>query len=81
MLLQVKEAVEGELKNGLDQLRPEEAAVLSLLRGRLERVAKAAGADTGGTAAGPAKIEPPRQTGGRKAKAGAKRAGGRRRAA
>ena len=39
MLLQVKEAVEGELKNGLDALRPEEAAVLSLLRGRLERAA------------------------------------------
>jgi DNA topoisomerase I len=35
LLLQIKDAVEGELKNGLDELRPEEAAVLGLLRTRL----------------------------------------------
>ena len=38
LLLQIKDAVEGELRNGLDTLRPEEAAVLGLLRGRLAEV-------------------------------------------
>ena len=41
LLLQIKDAVEGELKNGLDTLRPEEAAVLGLLRGRLARATAA----------------------------------------
>ncbi|WP_232631497.1 DNA topoisomerase IB [Methylobacterium sp. Leaf118] len=52
LLLQIKDAVEGELTEALDRLRPEEAAVLSLLRGRLAGVAAAA-------------ETPPRQTGGR----------------
>ena len=78
LLLQVKEAVEGELTNGLDELRPEEAAVLSLLRGRLERAAEAAGADAGSRV----KADAPRQTGGRKAKAaGTKRGAAKSRAA
>ncbi len=69
MLLQVKQVVEGELKNGIGSLRPEEAAVLSLLRGRLERAAEAA-------------AKGPRQTGGRKARpVGGKRVSGGRRAA
>ena len=51
LLLQIKEAVEEELADDLDRLRPEEAAVLSLLRGRL---AGAAGEDA------------PRRMGGRK---------------
>ena len=80
MLLQVKEAVEGELKNGLDALRPEEAAVLSLLRGRLERAAEAAGADSD-SPGGTARIEPPRQTGGRRAKGSAAKASGTKRSA
>ena len=80
MLLQVKEAVEGELKNGLDTLRPEEAAVLSLLRGRLERAAEAAGADSD-SPGGTARIEPPRQTGGRRAKGSAAKAPGTKRSA
>ncbi|MGE7156704.1 DNA topoisomerase IB [Methylorubrum rhodesianum] len=80
MLLQVKEAVEGELKNGLDALRPEEAAVLSLLRGRLERAAEAAGADSD-SPGGTARIEPPRQTGGRRAKGSAAKAPGTKRSA
>lgn len=80
MLLQVKEAVEGELKNELDVLRPEEAAVLSLLRARLERATKAASKGTKSEST--TKIEPPRQTGGRKARAtGTKRTSGGRRAA
>ncbi|MRI55978.1 DNA topoisomerase IB [Methylobacterium sp. DB1607] len=80
MLLQVKEAVEGELKNGLDALRPEEAAVLSLLRGRLERAAEAAGANSD-SPGGTARIEPPRQTGGRRAKGSAAKAPGTKRSA
>jgi DNA topoisomerase-1 len=80
LLLQVKEAVEGELKNGLDALRPEEAAVLSLLRGRLERAAEAAGADSD-SPGGTARIEPPRQTGGRRAKGSAAKAPGTKRSA
>ncbi|MEH3118549.1 MAG: DNA topoisomerase IB [Methylorubrum populi] len=80
MLLQVKEAVEGELTNGLDALRPEEAAVLSLLRGRLEEAAKAAEARTKSKTG--TEIGAPRRSGDRKAKAsGAKRASGGRRAA
>ncbi|OHV15397.1 DNA topoisomerase I [Methylorubrum extorquens] len=80
MLLQVKEAVEGELKNELDVLRPEEAAVLSLLRAHLERATKAA--SKGAKSESTTKIEPPRQTGGRKARAtGTKRTSGGRRAA
>ena len=68
LLLQIKDAVENELTDGLGALRSEEAAVLSLLRGRLEAAERAA--------------EAPRRTGGRKAKAaGAKRAAGGRRAA
>lgn len=50
LLLQIKDAVEGELRNGLDTLRPEEAAVLGLLRSRLARTT----------------AEPPRRTGKRK---------------
>ncbi len=42
MLLQVKEVVEDELSNDLDTLKAEEAAVLGLLRQRLDRAAKAA---------------------------------------
>ena len=42
LLLQVKDAVEGELTNGLGELRPEEAAVLSLLRARLAAAAERA---------------------------------------
>ncbi|WP_342151828.1 DNA topoisomerase IB [Methylorubrum sp. SB2] len=57
LLLQIKDAVEGELKNGLDELRPEEAAVLGLLRTRLAQ----------------ATAEPPRRTGKRKGATGAKR--------
>lgn len=41
LLLQIKDAVEGELRNGLDELRPEEAAVLGLLRSRLARATAA----------------------------------------
>lgn len=78
LLLQIKDAVEDELTDSLEELRPEEAAVLSLLRGRLAEVERAA--------------EAPRRTGGRKGKAsggkasggkasGAKRAAGGRRAA
>ncbi|MEE7458073.1 DNA topoisomerase I [Methylorubrum populi] len=68
LLLQIKDAVEGELTDSLEELRPEEAAVLSLLRGRLEEAERAA--------------EAPRRTGGRKGKAsGAKRASGGRKAA
>lgn len=40
LLLQVKDVVEDELSEELDRLRPEEAAVLSLLRARLEDAAK-----------------------------------------
>ncbi|KQT45644.1 DNA topoisomerase I [Methylobacterium sp. Leaf456] len=57
LLLQIKQAVEGELKNGLATLRPEEAAVLGLLRTRLAQ----------------ATAEPPRRTGKRKGATGAKR--------
>ena len=57
LLLQIKDAVEGELKNGLDELRPEEAAVLGLLRARLAR----------------AVAEPPRRTGKRSGATRAKR--------
>ncbi|GLS45446.1 DNA topoisomerase IB [Methylobacterium brachythecii] len=39
LLLQVKERVEDELTEELDQLKPEEAAVLSLLRSRLQEPA------------------------------------------
>ncbi|GJE56352.1 MULTISPECIES: DNA topoisomerase IB [Methylobacterium] len=39
LLLQVKEAVEDELAEDLDRLKPEEAAVLSLLRNRLQEAA------------------------------------------
>lgn len=35
----VKAEIEAELADGLDDLSPEEVAVLSLLRGRLEREA------------------------------------------
>ena len=42
LLLQVKEQVEDELTEALGTLRPEEAAVLSLLRSRLETAAKGA---------------------------------------
>ena len=37
MLLEVKKQVESELRNDLSSLKPEEAAVLSLLEGRLRR--------------------------------------------
>ena len=37
MLLEVKRRVEGELRDNLGKLKPEEAAVLSLLEGRLNR--------------------------------------------
>ncbi|TDR85179.1 DNA topoisomerase IB [Enterovirga rhinocerotis] len=41
MLLEVKKKVEAELRDDLGDLRPEEAAVLSLLEGRLSRDLKA----------------------------------------
>ncbi|MET0258680.1 MAG: DNA topoisomerase IB [Methylobacterium sp.] len=53
LLLQVKEAVEDELAEELDTLKPEEAAVLSLLRNRLQAAAprgKRANAARTGTA-------------------------------
>ena len=37
LLLEVKEKVEGELRGDLAQLKPEEAAVLAMLEGRLKR--------------------------------------------
>jgi DNA topoisomerase-1 len=37
LLLEIKERVEDELRDDLAQLKPEEAAVLSLLEGRLKR--------------------------------------------
>lgn len=52
LLLQVKDAVEDELRQDLTRLRPEEAAVLGLLQARL---AKAAGTKTAGTKATGAK--------------------------
>jgi DNA topoisomerase I len=45
LLLQVKEAVEDELREDLDKLRPEEAAVLSLLQARLAEVKDGKGRD------------------------------------
>ena len=42
LLLQVKERVEGELREDLATLKPEESAVLSLLEGRLNRDLEAA---------------------------------------
>lgn len=55
LLLQVKERVEDELTEELDQLKPEEAAVLSLLRSRLQQPApkpRAKAARKGGPTAG-----------------------------
>jgi DNA topoisomerase-1 len=37
LVLEIKEAVENELREDLDGLKPEEAAVLAMLRGRLTR--------------------------------------------
>jgi DNA topoisomerase I len=37
LMLEIKSEVEGELRDALPALRPEEAAVLAMLRGRLER--------------------------------------------
>ena len=42
LLLQVKDRVEGELREDLATLKPEESAVLSLLEGRLNRDLKTA---------------------------------------
>ena len=37
LVLEIKSAVESELREDLDRLKPEEAAVLAMLRGRLAR--------------------------------------------
>jgi DNA topoisomerase-1 len=37
LVLEIKSAVETELRQDLDGLKPEEAAVLAMLRGRLAR--------------------------------------------
>jgi DNA topoisomerase I len=41
LMLEIKSEVEGELRDALPALRPEEAAVLALLRSRLERETEA----------------------------------------
>jgi DNA topoisomerase-1 len=40
-MLEIKSEIDGELRDALPALRPEEAAVLALLRGRLERETEA----------------------------------------
>ena len=40
LVLEIKSEVESELRDGLPGLKPEEAAVLAMLRGRLEREAQ-----------------------------------------
>ncbi len=55
LLLQVKEAVEDELRDDLESLRPEEAAVLTLLQSRLAAASAAPPAKVP-----PAKARPPR---------------------
>jgi DNA topoisomerase I len=41
LMLEIKSEIDGELRDALPALRPEEAAVLALLRGRLERETEA----------------------------------------
>jgi DNA topoisomerase I len=41
LMLEIKSEVEGELRDALPRLKPEEAAVLAMLRGRLERETEA----------------------------------------
>jgi DNA topoisomerase-1 len=50
LILEIKSAVESELRDALDNLKPQEAAVLAMLRGRLAREITAAEADDGTTA-------------------------------
>ena len=40
-MLEIKSEIDGELRDALPALRPEEVAVLALLRGRLERETEA----------------------------------------
>ena len=54
LLLQIKDAVEDELREDLDALRPEEAAVLGLLQARLAEVKDGAGRDLSKAGAGKA---------------------------
>ncbi|GJE29310.1 DNA topoisomerase IB [Methylobacterium organophilum] len=72
LLFQVKEAVEDELANGLYALKPEEAAVLGLLRTRLAQEAKAAVKAAKKPAAG--KRSAARRTGTTRASGGSRRA-------
>jgi DNA topoisomerase I len=51
LLLEIKSAVEGELRGALPGLKPEEAAVLAMLRSRLERQVSRLPSTSEGTAA------------------------------
>ncbi|GBU18233.1 MULTISPECIES: DNA topoisomerase IB [Methylobacterium] len=64
LILQVKEAVETELRSDLGTLRPEEAAVLALLRERLD------GAEATSDETAPRKAAPRRKTAGKAKKGG-----------
>ncbi|MCJ2034070.1 DNA topoisomerase IB [Methylobacterium sp. J-068] len=76
LLLQIKDAVEDELREDLEGLRPEEAAVLGLLQARLAEVKDGRGRDLSADAKRSAKRKATRQRPARAGTSGAAKARG-----